>query len=222
MKKTIIAATIAAFSSAAFAQFTEAWHATYNGEASGYDGAFAVATDKRGNTYITGQTANPTTATDYVTIKYSPTGAQLWKRYYNATSDEDGADIAHAIAVDNDGNVYVTGESQIGPSNPYSYYGFATIKYDTNGNPLWTRRLDYAATDCKAVDLAINANGDVFVTGTKQPLSGSTDYLTVRYDTNGNQQLGWPVAYDSGGADEAVAIAVGPGDDVYVTGQSLI
>jgi uncharacterized protein YdeI (BOF family) len=160
MKKTIIAATIAAFSSAAFAQFTEAWHATYNGEANGYDGAFAVATDKRGNTYITGQTTNPDTATDYITIKYSPTGTQLWKQYYKGGDpNSDGVDIAHAIAVDNDGNVYVTGESQIGPSNPYSYYVFATVKYDTNGNPLWTRRLDYTATDCHAVVLEINVGG---------------------------------------------------------------
>jgi hypothetical protein len=99
---------------------------------------FAVATDKRGNTYITGQTTNPGTATDYITIKYSPTGTQLWKQYYKGGDpNSDGVDIAHAIAVDNDGNVYVTGESQIGPSNPYSYYGFATVKYDTNGVQKW-------------------------------------------------------------------------------------
>ncbi|MGI8924610.1 MAG: SBBP repeat-containing protein [Fimbriimonadales bacterium] len=65
------------------AQLTQTWQVPYNGTANGLDRAYAVAVDKRGNTYVTGQSDELITGTNYVTIKYGPAGNQVWKRSYD-------------------------------------------------------------------------------------------------------------------------------------------
>ncbi|MGI8924614.1 MAG: SBBP repeat-containing protein [Fimbriimonadales bacterium] len=58
-------------------QLTQSWQVSYNGTANGLDRAYAVAVDKRGNTYVTGQSDELITETNYVTIKYGPAGNQI-------------------------------------------------------------------------------------------------------------------------------------------------
>ena len=87
----------------------EAWVARYNGWAEGTDVVSAIAVDKGGNVYVTGYSFGYGSSYDYATIKYAPDGETLWVRRYNGTGDY--KDSASALAVDNNGNVYVTGSS---------------------------------------------------------------------------------------------------------------
>lgn len=57
-----------------------------------------------------------------------------WVRRYNGPRN--GNDFAYAMAVDDNGNVYVTGRSEAWGTS----YDYCTIKYDKNGNELWIRR----------------------------------------------------------------------------------
>src|SRR4030065_500206 len=110
------------------------WVRSYNGPGNEYDEASALAVDDSGNVYVTGSSvgSDPYNYTDYATIKYSSSGDTLWVKRYNGAGN--GGDGANALAVDDSGNVYVTGWSlgTVWPDNDY-----ATIKYSpcTSANP---------------------------------------------------------------------------------------
>ena len=78
--------------------------------------------DIAGNVFVTGDSTPVSGGQDYATIAYSSAGAPLWTNRYDGPAS--GNDFARAIAVDDSGNVFVTGYSDSGTNLDY-----ATIKY---------------------------------------------------------------------------------------------
>ena len=196
---------------------TEEWAKRYNGSANGYDQAAAIAVDGAGNVYVTGGSYRGEVHYnyDYLTVKYDSNGNELWATTYNGPGNT--RNWANAIAVDDAGNVYVTGESDGGEFN----FDYATIKYDTNGNELWVKRYngtgngrDYAST------IAIDGAGNSYVTGRSSGGISYMDYATIKYDTNGNEL--WVKRFNGpgNGRDHAYDIALDDAGNTYVTGYS--
>ena len=64
------------------------WVSYYNGTANDWDEAYGVVTDDSFNVYILGRSPGTGTMADFVTIKYSSSGNQLWEaRYANSAYD---------------------------------------------------------------------------------------------------------------------------------------
>ena len=189
--------------------------ARYNGPGNGPDTVSAIAVDASGDVFVTGSSEGLGGNLDYVTIKYSA-GRQRWVARYNGPGHS--ADLATAIAVDNLGNVYVTGWSYAAPNS--SGVDYATIKYNSSGEEQWVARYNGPGnlTD-NATAIAVDGSGNVYVTGNSWG-SGNSDYATVKYNSAGEQQ--WVARYNGGAnyGDFATAIAVDKSGNVYVTGDS--
>jgi hypothetical protein len=99
------------------------WATRYNGPANIDDTASALAIDDFGNVYVTSVSFDDANGNDYATVKYGPAGNQLWAARYNGTGNSD--DYASSIFVDNNGYVYITGQSITSGMN----FDYATIKY---------------------------------------------------------------------------------------------
>ena len=193
----------------------EVWVARYNGPGRFSDFPNAIALDASGNVYVTGSSYTVDTRYDYATIKYDGDGNELWVARHNGPGNEH--DFAKAIAVDTFGNVYVTGSSYaVGTSADY-----ATIKYNPAGNELWVARYNGPANrDDSAIALAVDASGDVYVTGSSWGNGTWNDYATIKYDRVGEQV--WLARYNGPGNkwDWARTLALDASGDVYVTGTS--
>ncbi len=191
------------------AQVDTAWVRRYNGPGNGDDVAYTLAVDDNGNVYVTGLSYNDSLNLDYATIKYVPNGDALWVRRYNGEGN--GNDVAYAIAIDNSGNVYVTGSSG-------GDYG--TIKYSSFGDTLWVRLYNGPGNGNDiAWALAVDDSGNVYVTGTSADSDNLFDYVTIKYNSSGDTL--WLRRYD-GLKDErdAYALKVDNFGNVYVTGTA--
>jgi hypothetical protein len=191
---------------------TEQWIAQYSGPDSLDDGASDITVDNYGNVYVTGIIGGYISS-DYATVKYNHLGVVQWSQTYNGPADFD--DGAIAIALDDSGNVYVTGSSE----QSYGVRDYATIKYNSTGVLRWVNRFNFVGDDV-AKDIAVDGEGNVYVTGWSEGIGTSTDYATIMYSSAGVQQ--WVARYngpDSLG-DGAYALALDASGNVYVTGGS--
>jgi hypothetical protein len=59
------------------------WANHYSGAANGLGDGRAIALDKTGNVFVTGNSAGSATTNDFATIAYSASGVVLWTNRYN-------------------------------------------------------------------------------------------------------------------------------------------
>jgi M6 family metalloprotease-like protein/uncharacterized delta-60 repeat protein len=171
-----------------------------------------------GRTYVAIRNISPSQAimtADFEVTSSDTGGTQLWAQRYNGPNN--GYDQATDLAMDNAGNVYVTGASQgVGTSTDY-----ATLKYNSAGVLHWEQRYNGPASSYDhPSSIAVDGTGNVYVTGRSDVGGIVYDYLTIKYNSTGVLQ--WEQRYNglSSGIDEAKSIAVDGVGNVYVTGMS--
>ncbi|UOG77630.1 T9SS type A sorting domain-containing protein (plasmid) [Hymenobacter tibetensis] len=194
----------------------QGWVATYAGPAGGYNLVRDLAVDNTGHVAVTG-TSESGPSYDYATVRYTPTGQQLWAARYNGPGN--GYDEATAVAVDNDGAVAVTGYADTGGSN----WDYVTIKYAAaSGQQTWQNTYDGAANSYdEARDVVIDRESRVVVTGRSYNATGTSDYATVAYVGRTGLPL-WQVRSPQASAGEAAAtsLAVDITGVITVTGSA--
>lgn len=191
------------------------------------DGATArgVAVDSQHNVYVVGTNfgdlaGQPGSGSEDVYLrKYDASGKLVWTQVLGAASATQGV----TIAVDADDNVVIAGQSSalLTDTATGGAYDSFVSKFDSTGQELWTRQTAPTATD-GATGLAVDASGNIFVTGyttasidgTETHAGGSDVYVT-KLDGDGNlvynRQLG-------GASDDfAGGIAIDDAGNFYVS-----
>ena len=192
------------------------------------DKATALWVDNAGNVYVTGTSLDweniVTPGKDIVTIKYNSAGTVQWcARFNGPASKRDGS---RDMAVDDNGNVYVVGYSEATDTD----LDYVAIKYNSAGEQQWVAYYNGPGNgEDYATAVGIDGSGNVYVTGYvyiegqnyEFPFSGrNDDYVTIKYNSSGDEQ--WALQYDgpANGQDNAVDIAVDEAGNAYVTGVS--
>jgi hypothetical protein len=139
--------------------------------------------------------------------------AQDWVARYNGPGN--AYDAGSAIVLDVAGKIYVTG----GSTGSGTGFDSATVKYDASGVEQWVTRYDGSGSDRdQATAIAIDAAGNIYVTGYSAGSGTAEDYVTIKYNSLGVEQ--WVMRYDAGLGDFGNDIAVDGTGNVYVTGRS--
>lgn len=153
----------------------------------------------------------------FITFGFSQAGAQItrqWVATHNGQGDFN--DRFTCLTTDGSGNLYYGGSTV----NPNTDRDFLVIKTSATGQVLWGFVFDgsdHAADEVTA--MAIDAAGNLIVTGISKGDNTSEDFLTIKLTTTGDTL--WTKRYDfTGEYDQPNAIAVGPDNRIVVAGLS--
>lgn len=162
-----------------------------------------------GNKVETGQ------GTNISTIRYNADGTIAWESAWNGTTN--GDDYGTAITCDANA-VYVCGATY---NITNSDFDFVVLKYNlANGSLIWSYIYSDPAggLDIPA-DIALDAQGKIFVTGVRQSTSTLADYCTLSLSNAGT--LIWSQFYDYNGMYEVAAkVVINQAGDCIITGGS--
>jgi hypothetical protein len=197
------------------AQIPLAWGNRYNAPPDQADEGRSIAVDNAGYAYVTGTSMNTAGNFDITTVKYSPSGAQVWVRIFDRGIGDN--DEGRSLVLDANANVYIVGNSRGNGTST----DIVTIKYDSSGTQLWASYFNGAANGFEeGRSIAVNSSGDVFVCGLTSDVNFYFDAVTVKYNSSGTQQ--WAQIYNGviSGSDELLDLAIDASSNVYVTGNT--
>jgi hypothetical protein len=232
----IVVLTCAPALHASLAEPVLSWHT--NMGSVGQDLAEAIAVDGSGNIYVAGWTEstwgnNPihpyAGGRDAFVAKLNSSGERLWHTFMGSS----GWDEARSVAVDGDGNVYVTGTSDAswGTTPVHSHAGgddgFA-VKLNSDGERQWHTFMGNFFDDWGRA-IAVDTSGNIYVAGgggwwwwdtvpPVDPLQGSVDMWVTKLSPDGVRQ--WYTFLGSEETDWVFSIAVDGNGNVFVAGRS--
>lgn len=148
-----------------------------------------------------------------------------------------GADAASGLAIDAEGNVYVTGitDAAIGFSTKKPYVdgnAFVARLNGVSGATLWNQTLAGDVGQDYARGIGLDGAGNVYITGQTQGTlpsgslsanekagkAGDFDGFVAKYGKGGDRI--WVRQFGTTGLDESQAIAVDPSGRIYLTGET--
>lgn len=151
----------------------------------------------------------------YTSILLSQASLQWESTYMGPVSN----DIGNKIAIDAMGNTIATGYSE-GLSSGRDYF---TIKYNSQGDTLWTRRYNGPGKGFdEATAISLDASGAVYITGKSQGIGNGLNIVTIKYSNTGTQL--WQVSYNGNSNidDAGNDLIVDNSGNVYVAGTNNI
>jgi hypothetical protein len=202
------------------------------------EAALFVGADKLGNMYVTGTFAGSvdfgggllTSAggNDIFVMSLDPTGHQLWSK----RAGDVGSDTVGSMAVDEMGNVHLTGRFTYsidfggGTLTSAGADDLFAVKLDSFGDPLWSLGAGDLLSQ-SGTAIAVDDLGDVFLGGDFQGTidlgqgtmssAGASDVFVARLDGSGTPV--WVQRFGDAADQHISSLAVDASGNVTVTGQ---
>ena len=222
--------------------------ATYFGEVFN-DVAYGMAVDAKGFIYVVGQTnstkniATPYAyqtkhggSSDVFIAKFDKKLKLIWGSYFGGT----GNDIAYDIALDNNGFLYVTGETSVSTGlatdkayqakNNGSVDAFV-FKMSTDGNMIWSTYFGGESADYGRA-VKVDQNGFIYVAGNTSSQTGislnaahqnkfgggNADAFLCKLSNDG--QVLWSNYFGGEAIESGFGLALDSNENIYLTGLS--
>jgi len=222
------------------------WH-TYYGDDISNDGT-DIQVDEHGNVVVVGRSELGWTGPegqeplndhsgyyDLVVLKLGKDGAYQWHTFFGSSDYDSG----NALALDRDGNIYVTGSSSVGwvgpdgqePRHQLKEIPSFTMRISGNGDYVWHTFYGGSA-------IALGRDGDLYIAGdshsdwngpaSQAPLvnltQGSWDIHVIKLSDDGAYQwhtfYGCSVDFSGGSDDYGGSIALDDRGGMYIGGMS--
>ena len=173
--------------------------------------------DAAGNTYVAAFGQYKSNTRVVIVLKYDKDGALLWESSCNAGAAEN---IAHAIAVDDAGAVYVAGRAV----NTSANATMLVAKWLPGGGTAWVRTMKGVPTSYHNVGYAIAVIGDdVYVAGMLTNASSYQDMALVKLSAASGAEI-WRRSLSRCGGDgyheAAYDVRISPAKEVFVGGRT--
>src|SRR6201998_2052278 len=146
-------------------------------------------------------------------------------------------DFGSSVATDKHGNAFITGQYENSILfNPFTLNDLVDepylVKYDANGNVLWTVQGTGSLNDCFGVSVTTDTNSNVYITGSftgtitfgsytlSEPHMGGYDVYTVKYDASGNVLWAQQSVASSGSVfSQGYSVSTDKTGNVFVAGS---
>jgi hypothetical protein len=174
----------------------------------GFPVGVMIGLDANDNVFVTGHSGD---FTKIITTKYDQDGNLLWERFFSV---QDLGVAATWLSVDSFGNIIVTGYARTFSSNPVEV-GLLTLKYDNNGNLLWSKLI--SGTWAFTVRSIVDPSGNIYVTGRAWQYTATYDFVTVKYAPDGTQL--WFDTFDqASGFHTPTSMELDQSNNLFITG----
>ena len=192
----------------------------------------SVNADASGNVYVAGYTnggldGNALTGFyDFFVTKYDSSGAKQYTKQFGAAG-VGGGTKGTSVATDASGNVYVAGYTGDGLDGNVmtGTTDFFVTKYNSSGVKQYTKQLGVAGRSTKAMSVATDSNGNVYVAGYTtggldgNALTGNYDFFLTKYNSSGVKQYTKQLGV-AGRDTQGKSVATDANSNVFVAGST--
>lgn len=186
------------------------WHTTYD-YTNLHDAATSLAIHTN-TLVVSGASASTLTDWDYATLEINKGNGNILNEKRTIVQ---GVGLDNVVAVTSDGNnnTYITGYTEENGNR-----NIQTLKINSNFDLEWVKNFDGGLEDV-AKAIGVDDFGNIYIVGTKENGNGGKEYITIKYDQNGNEL--WNREFGSNNSNikaDAEHLAISNNGNVFVTG----
>jgi parallel beta-helix repeat protein len=196
---------------------------------SGENVPYDIEVDSNDNLYVVGYGTNlvgGSSSSDWLIKKFNSSGAEDLTNWNLTFDNGNGVDIAYAITIDSNDNLYVVGygTNLIDGSSDSDWLikKFNSSGYEYTTEEGWNRSYDAAGDHDYARDVIVDGNNNVYVAGDGYDagsVTADSNWWMKKFNSTGTEDTTWNLTFDGNNqTDYANALAVDSSDNIYLGG----